>query len=111
LGVDADLAERILQPVVENACRYASSRVRIAIDRANSTVSYAIEDDGPGVAADEYERIFEPGIRGTAAGTNGNPGAGLGLGLARRLARSVDGDVDAEAAAGGGRFVVRLPTG
>ena len=38
-------------------------------------------------------------------------GAGLGLSLARRLARSVDGDVIADAAAGGGRFLVRLPSG
>ena len=111
VGVDADLAARILQPVVENACRYASTRVQISMTRADSTVSYAIADDGPGLADDERERIFEPGIRGTAAGTNGNAGAGLGLALARRLARSVDGEVDAEAARGGGRFVIRLPTG
>jgi len=111
VGIDSDLAERILQPVVDNACRYATSRVHIEIDRADSTVHYAIEDDGPGVAEDERERIFEPGVRGTAAGANGNAGAGLGLALARRLARSVNGDVDAETARGGGRFVVRLPTG
>jgi len=111
IGVDADLAERILQPVIENACRYASSRVRVAIGRADSSVVYAVEDDGPGVSADELERIFEPGVRGAAASANGNTGAGLGLSLARRLARSVDGEVEAEPAPAGGRFVVRLPTG
>ena len=109
VGVDADLAERILQPVIENACRYASSHVRIAIERADSSVVYAVEDDGPGVLAEEHARIFEPGVRG-AASVNGSDGAGLGLPLARRLARSVDGDVVAETAPGG-RFVVRLPTG
>jgi signal transduction histidine kinase len=111
VGVDADLAERILQPVIENACRYASSRVRVAIGRADSAVVYAVEDDGPGVSFEEQERIFEPGVRGTAASANGNAGAGLGLSLARRLARSVDGDVDAETVSAGGRFVVRLPAG
>ena len=111
VGVDTDLAERILQPVIENACRYASSRVRVAIDRADSAVTYIVEDDGPGVREEERERIFEPGARGAAAGTNGNSGAGLGLSLARRLARSVDGDVEADAAESGARFVVRLPTG
>ncbi len=109
VGVDSDLAERILQPVVENACRYAASRVRIAVTRTNSAVDYAIEDDGPGVREDERERIFEPGVRGTAAASDGNGGAGLGLALARRLARSVDGDVATEDAKAGGRFVVRLP--
>jgi two-component system OmpR family sensor kinase len=111
VGVDSDLAERILQPVLENACRYATSRVRVAISRADTGVVYAIEDDGPGVSAEERERIFEPGVRGAAAGVNGTSGAGLGLSLARRLARSVDGEVEAGAASEGGRFVVRLPTG
>jgi signal transduction histidine kinase len=112
VGVDADLAERILQPVLENACRYGASHVRIAIGRENSSVVYAIEDDGPGVLDVEHDRIFEPGVRGQAPREDGDKGgAGLGLALARRLARSVDGDVVADAAATGGRFLIRLPTG
>jgi signal transduction histidine kinase len=111
IGVDPDLAERILQPVVENACRYGTSSVRIALARRDSGVLYEVKDDGPGVTADERERIFEPGIRGSAAGSNGSVGAGLGLPLARRIARSVQGDVYADSAAHGARFIVRLPVG
>jgi signal transduction histidine kinase len=107
VGVDADLAERIIQPVLENACRYSSTEVRVEIARDNSSVVYAVEDDGPGVAADERDRIFEPGVRGGAQ-REGEQGAGLGLALARRLARTIDGDVVAEPASGG-RFVVKLP--
>jgi signal transduction histidine kinase len=107
IGVDPDLAERILQPVVENACLYGSSRVRVELARENSTVVFAIDDDGPGVTDDERERIFEAGVRGQ--GANGNAGAGLGLALSRRLARTVRGDVYAEASEAGGRFVIRLP--
>lgn len=110
VGVDPDLAERILQPVLENACRYGTTAVRVAIDRESSTVVYAIDDDGPGVPTGDAERIFEPGVRGRAP-RDGQGGAGLGLSLARRLARSVDGDVVAAAAPSGGRFLVRLPTG
>ena len=66
-------------------------------------------DDGVGVAPDESERIFEPGVRGSAA-RNGSEGAGLGLALTRRLARSTGGDIDALAGTGGGRFVVTLPS-
>jgi len=55
VGVDADLAERILQPVVENACRYGRSRVRISVARDTSFVVYLVEDDGPGVADEERE--------------------------------------------------------
>jgi signal transduction histidine kinase len=108
VGIDADLAERILQPVLENACRYGSTLVQIEIRSENSSVVYAIADDGPGVLADERERIFEPGVRGTAP-RDGQPGAGLGLSLARRLARTIDGDVLADTRASGGRFLVKLP--
>jgi len=109
LGVDADLAERILQPVLENACRYGAGHVRVSIERQDSTVRYLVADDGPGVAGDERERIFEPGVRGRVGESGGPNGAGLGLSLARRLARSTTGDVEVLDGTEGGTFLVRLP--
>jgi len=109
IGVDPDLAERILQPVLENACRYGAKHVRISIERRDSIVRYAVTDDGPGVEEDESDRIFEPGVRGRLGEASATLGAGLGLALARRLARSVTGDVETETAAQGGKFLVRLP--
>ncbi len=110
VGVDRELAERILQPVVENACRYGARRVGITVVRAADEVRYVVADDGPGVGDEERELIFEPGRRGAAARLDGSPaGAGLGLALARRLARSAAGDVAAEANGSGARFVVSLP--
>jgi len=110
VGIDADLAQRIIQPVVENACRYGSSHVFVGVGRENSSVLYSVEDDGPGVSPDEDDLIFEAGVRGSAA-RDGEKGAGLGLALARRLARSIDGDVIADPTASGGRFLVKLPSG
>ena len=109
LGVDADLAERILQPVLENACRYGATHVHVSIERKDSTVRYLVTDDGPGVASDERERIFEPGVRGRLGELGGPNGAGLGLSLARRLARSMTGDVEVLEGTAGGHFLVRLP--
>jgi len=111
VGIDADLAERVLQPVLENACRYGTSTVHVAIGRKNSSVIYTIDDDGPGVRPEELSRIFEPGVRGTASLPIDDEGAGLGLALALRLARSVKGDIVVDAAPSGGRFHVRLPSG
>lgn len=71
VGVDAQLAERILQPVVENACRYGRRTVRVSVDRSDGAGVYAVVDDGQGVAEDERERIFEPGARGRRARENG----------------------------------------
>jgi len=108
IGVEAEYAERILQPVFENACRYGASAINVEIERVGSSVRYSVSDDGPGVDDTEHERIFEPGVRGRAA--NGT-GSGLGLSLARRLAQSVAGEIEAVPGASGGLFVVRLPAG
>ena len=107
VGVDRDFGERILQPVIENACRYGRSAVSVSIGRFDGTVAYLVEDDGPGVHGDEREAIFEPGRRGQAGNGDGSSGAGLGLALARRLARSVSGDVVAT----GEGFRITLPRG
>lgn len=107
IGIDRDFAERILQPVIENACRYGRSSVLVSIAHADGTIAYSVEDDGPGVGKDEYEAIFEPGSRGRAG--DGASGAGLGLALARRLARSVAGDVTATATPAHGSFRITLP--
>ncbi len=109
VAIDPDLGERILQPLLENACRYGSSTVSVSIERAGGVVRYTIDDDGAGVAAEERERIFEPGVRGTQGARDG-AGAGLGLALARRLAHSAGGDIEALADRSGGRFVVVLPS-
>jgi signal transduction histidine kinase len=82
--------------------------VKVRVARSAGRVLVSVEDDGAGVHEHERERIFEPGTRGSAGGTNGS-GAGLGLALARRLARSASGDVEAVAHDGGALFAVRLP--
>jgi len=113
VGVERAIAAQILQPVVENACRFARTEVFLGAGRNGKEVYFVVEDDGPGVAEEEQERIFEPGVRGTAAAGERNAarGAGLGLSLARRLARAASGDVEVQTGPGGARFRVRLPAG
>ena len=105
----ADLAVRTLQPVVDNACRYARSAVNITARREGTAVIVTIADDGPGVTDDEQHRIFNPGERGSAALSD--DGVGLGLPLALRLVRSVGGDISVTPGSGGGSFAVSLPGG
>lgn len=106
-GVDIEVIERILQPVVENAYRHAATRVTIAAEATHGAVEMHVTDDGRGVDADALDAIFEPGRHGVDDATH--RGAGLGLPLARRLARAAGGDVHADAGPGG-RFTIRLPT-
>ena len=108
---ESNLVERILVPVIENACRYGQSRVTVTCERRNGTVTYTVTDDGPGVIEAERERIFEPGLRGSAGDDDESlDGAGLGLALARRLARAAHGDVEAHPDERGGRFTIVLPS-
>jgi two-component system, OmpR family, sensor kinase len=112
VGVEADVAQRIVQPVVENACQYAKGRVTLGVRRRGREIEITVDDDGPGVLQAELESIFDPGMRGSAGSdARAHRGAGLGLALSRRLARAAAGDVTAAAGDGGGRFIVRLPAG
>jgi signal transduction histidine kinase len=105
-GVDGEVVERILAPLLDNARRYARSRVQLTAATAGGRVLVTVTDDGPGVPDDALERVFDPGVRvGDAHG-----GAGLGLALSRRLARAAGGDVRAESGErGGAAFRVELP--
>jgi signal transduction histidine kinase len=111
IGVEADVATRVLQPIVENARRLAASTVRVSPRRVEGGVDIHVDDDGPGVREDESELIFEPGVRGSANADSAHPGAGLGLALARRLARAAGGDITVRPATDGGHFTVHLPAG
>jgi signal transduction histidine kinase len=111
VATDPDLVERILVPVIENACRYGRNRVTLTTESNEGEVTYTVLDDGPGVTGSQAERIFEPGFRGAAASSNGGvDGAGLGLALSRRLARAARGEVEAHPDGRGGRFTIVLPT-
>jgi signal transduction histidine kinase len=110
VGVDRDAAERVLAPILDNACRYARSRATVEVSATDGHVDFMVTDDGPGVHPEERELVFEPGERGRAAPT-GNGGAGLGLSLSRRLALALGGEVDGLESQSGARFRVRLPLG
>jgi signal transduction histidine kinase len=107
-GVDREVIERILSPLLDNGRRHARSRVRVDACEQEGRLVVTVSDDGPGIPADARERVFEPGVR--LGDGNGSDGAGLGLSLARRLARAAGGDVTAEPPEGGGAVVrVELP--
>ncbi len=109
-GVPAALLERIVAPLIDNALRYARSRVALQVAPGPDGIRVTVVDDGPGVPATFTAQLFQPGRRAVPA--DGHTGAGLGLPLARRLARSAGGEVthDADHTAGA-RFVVHLPAG
>jgi len=100
LGSAGDLGQLVLE-LLRNGLQ-SGTRVTVGISAAEAGwVQVAVDDDGPGVAPDAADRIFEPFFS-----TRGAAGAGLGLHRARRIAEQHDGEL---AHAGGARFVLRLP--
>ncbi|NEC84936.1 HAMP domain-containing sensor histidine kinase [Streptomyces sp. SID12501] len=109
-GVPPALLERIVSPLLANACRYAHSSITVRAYRTPDGVRIHVTDDGPGVPPPFTSRLFEPGRRADPG--DGHHGAGLGLPLARRLARSAGGEVTYDPGhTPGARFVVSLPAG
>lgn len=109
VAAEADLIDRALAPIVENAVRFARNRVDIAILLEANRVIFEVRDDGPGVHSAIREQIFEPGVSHGADG--GGSGAGLGLPLARRIARAAGGEISCLPAVVGASFVLSLPAG
>lgn len=83
--------KRLVDNLVDNALKYGKvARVVLRSEEGNAVLD--VEDDGPGVAPAEREKVFRPFVRGENAGASAS-GAGLGLSAAREIARAHGGDV------------------
>ena len=113
LSVEADeaLLSRVLDNLLDNARKYGSgSPVEVEARREDGDAVIAVRDRGPGIAAEDLPRVFDPFFRGEGA-PGLAPGFGLGLALARRVAEAHGGSARALNAAGGGaRIELRLPS-
>lgn len=107
-ATDAHRVDQILVNLLGNAVKYApeQSVVRVSITARENRVVYRVEDEGPGVAQGDVERIFD--IYVTKADEESR-GIGLGLPLSRRLARLLGGELTAISMSGkGGCFILEV---
>jgi phosphoserine phosphatase RsbU/P len=110
--VDADRLGRVLRNLIGNAQKYgrANGNVTITLARPGAEVRLSITDDGPGIPADQQERIFERFYRVSGTANAGPVGTGLGLAIARGLIELHGGRLWVESAPGqGSTFHVSLP--
>jgi len=106
---DASRLEQILINLLGNAIKHSPERsvVRVGIAHQDQRIVYRVDDEGPGVAADDAERIFDIYVTKPGEETRG---LGLGLPLSRRLARLLGGELHAVTHPGrGGCFVLEVP--
>lgn len=102
--------KRALSNLITNAVKYGGGATAILHDRQGELLRVDIEDDGPGIAPDLLERVFEPFHRGEPSRNRETGGVGLGLPIARNILRAHGGDVVlANRPQGGIRATVTLP--
>lgn len=112
LRVDAARMQQVLGNVVANAIRHSPDGGRIVLTaRANGgRPRLEVVDEGPGIPADELERVFERFYRSDRARSGDEGGAGLGLAIARWIVELHEGTITATAAKPHGcRVIVELP--
>lgn len=109
LSGNRDELTRLVRNLLENAEHHAESRVRIRLSAEGREIILVVEDDGPGVAPAERERIFQRFTRLDEARSRHNGGTGLGLAIVKEITERHGGAVCVEDAAPGARFAVRLP--
>jgi signal transduction histidine kinase len=108
-GSEAAL-DRMVRNLTDNAARYARARIALGLARADGRVVLSVEDDGPGIAPGDRERVLERFVRLDESRGRGTGGAGLGLAIVREVAASHGGETAlGESALGGLRAEVRLP--
>lgn len=100
---------RMLQNLIDNALRYGGS-AEVSLHAAPDCVRIEVADRGPGIPAQDHERMFEPFVRGEASRDRSLGGTGLGLAIARNIATAHGGQVRLQARDGGGLVAqVTLP--
>ena len=110
-GDDTRLRQ-VVGNLVRNALVHtpAKSPVEIAITTQNGSARLSVTDHGPGLPADDRERIFEPFYRADASRSRDSGGAGLGLSIVSAVVSAHGGRVQVRETNGGGAtFEVQLP--
>jgi two-component system OmpR family sensor kinase len=107
----AKLLRRAVRNLLENARRYSTGEITLAVQRRAGHAEVRVCDHGPGVPPSQRERIFEPFYRLPGASERAG-GVGLGLALVRSIVERHNGTVHCEDrpdGASGACFVLRLP--
>jgi signal transduction histidine kinase len=110
-NVNSEELRRVVANLVDNAVRHASSHVDLALRTEGGGAVLTVLDDGPGIPADERERVFERFARLDDARDRDAGGTGLGLAIVRELLHRSDGSISLQENPSGRGLaaVVRLP--
>ena len=97
----------MLRNLVRNAVNVTrpGDPIRVTATPRGEALEFAVSDNGPGIPAEELERVFDRFHRVDAARDRGSGGTGLGLAIARAIVLAHGGWIRAESPAGGGATI------
>jgi two-component system, OmpR family, phosphate regulon sensor histidine kinase PhoR len=110
--LDANAFTLAILNLVDNAVKYAADgkRIELTVARDGDRIVLCVRDWGPGIDADEHERIFERFYRARAIRLKPIRGSGIGLALVQHIARAHGGDAQVDSAPrAGSTFRIWLP--
>jgi signal transduction histidine kinase len=111
---DADRLQQVVDNLVGNAIKYSprggTISVSIGIDARTGEAILTVADDGPGIPADDRQRVFAAFYRTRSAATSQVSGLGLGLYICHELIAAHGGTIAVGASpSGGAAFTIRVP--
>lgn len=110
--MDPEAFRQVLLNLLDNAVKYGPQGQTVRVSAAavdDSRVAIAVEDEGPGIDADERAQVWEPFRRGRRTVGSAAAGSGIGLSVVREIVAWHGGAARVEDGARGARFVVELP--
>ena len=112
IEIDPERMREVFSNIIENALRYTpqNGHITLSANLVKGAVQMSVRDSGPGVAAEELDRIFERFYRTEASRARDKGGSGLGFAIAKSLVEKHNGRIWAESKSGEGlTIVIELP--
>lgn len=106
---DPSVLTRVVRNLLDNATRYATTRVQVRLSAGASEVTLVVSDDGPGVPAQDRQRVFDRFTRLDQARSRDAGGAGLGLAIVHDAVVAHHGTISIADNCPGARFTVVFP--
>lgn len=110
IRTDEKRLRQILVNLLSNAIKYTDTGcVTLSVHYRNEVARIEVSDTGPGIAAEDLERVFEPFERGADVQTRRQPGIGLGLAITRVLTQMLGGEITVDSHVGvGSTFCLKI---
>lgn len=107
---DETLLARVLQNLIQNACKYGNNKVAIKVETLGKFVRFIIEDNGPGISAEDRQSIFSPFTRLEGSRNKQTGGMGLGLAIVHNICESLSYYIAiSDSNLGGAQFLLTIP--